>query len=415
MKRFASILLAAIFVSSVFVCSGCKNDSNDDRNAEKSVTESKSTNNNPASREDLKKLSAELENLKKQPSYTATKSAEASKIAKDKGIAVILDSSSDDYSSYIAVEIKDAATKIGFADTMIYETDGTVNSYASALDNAVSDQCSAVLLIGNIDKNEISSSIETAQSHGLKVISVNNANAGEKEHYVDYTFTTNYNKEAKALADYAIVNQNAEVNALLVVPSDIPYGESMKKAVKDELSSFSSGYCTELSAETATWNNGLSDNIKDALEKDSNLNCVIVLHEGMLKDTVDALEMTQTISKVNLVTRGGGTSAFTQIQNGNASIVAAESYEWTAYLTLDYILKILDGQDSPDTADIPFMMISYDNVAALESSTSSNNEDNNDDTPFISKAFKKDFKDSFFKSWNVKNPSESSDESEQAE
>ncbi len=420
MKRLLSILLAVALVSSVFVCSGCKNDSDDRSGANESVTESKSTNNNPANKDELSKISAELGKFKKQPSYTATKAVDAPKIAKDKGIALILDSNNDDYSSYIALEIKDAAAKIGFTDAITYETDGTANSCVAALDNAVSDQCSAAVLIGNINKDEISSSIESAQSHGLKVISVNNANVGEKEHYVDYTFTINYNKEAKALADYAITEQNAEVNALLVIPSDISYSGAMKKAVTDELSSFSSGYCTELNAETSTWNNGLTNTIKEALEKDGNINCVIVLHEGMLKDAVNALEMTQTISKVKLIARGGGTSAFMQVQNGNASIVAAESYEWTAYLLLDCILKILGGQDNPDTAEIPFMMISYANAAALESSADSSGEDesNNedDDTPFISKAFKKDFKNSFLKSWNVKNTSsENPEESEQTE
>lgn len=412
MKKVVSILLAAMLVSSAFVLSGCKNDNGNV--SDESVTESKSTNNNAAGKDELAKITEEITKLKKQPSYSETKSVDSAKLAKNKRIAVIPDSGSDEYSSYIALEIKEATAKIGFEDTVTYETDGTSNSYISALDNAVSDQCSAVILVGNINKDEISSSIEAAQANGIKIISVNNANTGEKEHYVDSTITIDYNSEAKALADYVIAENNAQVNALLVIPSDISYGESMKKTVTDELKKYSSGYCTEIGVESSKWGNGLSDAIKDAIEKDSNINCVIVLHEGMLKDTVDALEMTRAMSRVKLVSRGGGTNAFSQVQNGNAAVIAGESYEWTAYLTVDFLLKLLGGDDNPDTAAVPFMMISYDNVKAFESSENSDdNSENNsdDDTPFIEKVFDKGFKKSFLKSWNVKDLSENSESS----
>lgn len=420
MKKLISILLAAMLVSSSFVLSGCKNDNGG--SPEESVTESKSTNNNAADKEELEALSKEIETLKNQPSYSETKSVEAAKLAKNKRIAVILDSSSNGYSSYIAYEIKEITAKLGFEETVTYETDGTSSSYVSALDNVVSDQCSAVILVGNINKDEISSSIEAAQANGIKIISVNNANTGEKEHYVDSTLTIDYNSEAKALADYVIVNQNAQVNALLVIPADLSYSESMKKAVTDELQKYSSGYCTEISADSSTWGKGFSETVKEALEKDSNINCVIVLNEGMLKDTVDALEMTQAMSRVTLVSRGGGTDAFSQIQNGNAKIIAGESYEWTAYLTVDRLLKVLGGDDNPETAAVPFMMISYDNVTAFESSDDNSEDENSDDEnteetsdddiPFIEKVFDKGFKSSFLKSWNVKDASESSKQAE---
>lgn len=420
MKRFLAALLAAMLLSSVAVLSGCKNDGNDKSSTE-SITESKSTNDNAANQAKISSMSKEIEALKEQPTFSATKSIDAKKISKNKRIAIIADSSNNTYSSYIAIEVKKAAESAGFDESIIYDTDGTSNSHSSALENAVSDQCSAALLIGNINKDEISLPIETAQANGMKIISLDNAALDTKEHFVDSAITTDYVKEARILADYAIVQKDGKVNALLVIPSNLPYAEAMKTAVTDELKNYSSGYCTELSAETSTWESTLADSAKKILEKDTNINCVIVLHEGMMKSVVNALEMSQSISRVALVSRGGGTEAFSQVQNGNAAIVAAESYEWTAYSALNYILEILSGNDSPEPANIPFMIISYDNVKNMEAkdeaySKAEENEEStperdygdDPDAPFIERVFKKDFKKQYRNLWGIKEDSESS-------
>lgn len=414
MKRILAVLLSAMLLSSVAILSGCKDNKTD--SATESVTESKSTNNAVVSKEKLAALSVELEAYKSQPSFNATQSIDAKSISKNKKIAVISNSSSDTYASYIAQEIKSTAEIAGFSETVIYDTDGTTNSHASALENAVADQCSIVILIGNINKDEISLSIETAQANGLKVISLDNVQSGSKDHFVDSSVTTDYVSQAKALADYAIVEKEGQVNALLVTPSDVSYAEEMKKAVTDELSNYSDGYCTELSAEISNSSVNVSDSVKKALERDTNINCVIVLHEDMLKDSVDALEMTQSMARVTLLARGGGTELFTQVQNGNAATAVSESYEWTAYTAVDYALRVLNGVDNPEVQSIPFMMISYDNVKELEQSENSDSsdgeesseEDVEDNTPLIEKIFTKTFKKQYLNIWGLGDNSENS-------
>lgn len=415
MKRILAVLLSAMVLSSVAMLSGCKDNGNG--SATESVTESKSTNNAVASKEKFATLSAELEAYKSQPKFNATKYIDAKKISKNKKIAVISDSNNNTYSSYISQELKSVAKEVGFKDVLIYDTDGTSNSHISALENAVSDQCSAVILIGNINKDKISLSIETAQANGLKIISLDNTQVGTKDHFVDSSITTDYAAEAKALADYAIVEKEGKVNALLVTPSDVSYADEIKKAVTDELSKYSDGYCTELSIESSNTAVNISDAVKKALERDTNINCVIVLHDNMLKDSVDALEMTQAISRVTLLARGGSTELFTQVQNGNVATAISESYEWTAYNAVDYVLRVLNGEDNPETPNIPFMMISYDNVKKLENSENStesssdeesSNEETNDDTPLIEKMFTKTFKKQYLNLWGLGENSEDS-------
>ena len=388
MKRILAVLLSAMVLSSIAMLSGCKDNGNG--SAVESVTESRSTNNAVVSKEKLAALSTELETYKSQPNFNATKSIDAKKISKNKKIAIISDSSSNTYSSYISQELKSVAEKVGFKEILAYDTDGTANSHTSALENAVSDQCAAVVLIGNINKDKISLAIENAQAHGIKVISIDNTQVGTNDHFVDSSVKTNYVAEAKALADYAIVEKEGRVNALLVTPSDVSYADEMKKELAMEISN------------TAV---NISDAVKKALERDTNINCVIVLHDNMLKDSVDALEMTQAMSRVTLLARGGGTELFTQVQNGNVATAVSESYEWTAYTAVDYILRVLNGEDNPEISDIPFMMISYDNVKKIEESEgteeSSSDEEKTDDTPLIEKIFTKTFKNQYLNLWGL--------------
>ena len=83
----------------------------------------------------------------------------------------------------------------------------------------------------------------------------------------------------------------------------------------------------------------------------------------------------------------------------------SESYEWTAYTAVDYILRVLNGEDNPEISDIPFMMISYDNVKKIEESEgteeSSSDEEKTDDTPLIEKIFTKTFKNQYLNLWGL--------------
>ena len=81
----------------------------------------------------------------------------------------------------------------------------------------------------------------------------------------------------------------------------------------------------------------------------------------------------------------------------------------TGYAMISYFIRTLR---SPQSSNIPFMMISYDNVKKIQESEgteeSSSDEEKTDDTPLIEKIFTKTFKNRYLNLWGLGENSEDS-------
>lgn len=397
MKKIISLFLISAMAGAMLLMSGCEDNNQQQSSQEPSTIETESSRTLTDS--ELDAMQAEINSFKNEPEFSANgENIKSKTIAKDKKLAVVLDDSNNSYSSYVADSVKNAAKIAGFKDTVIYETDGSTGSQTNALESVVEDGCSAVLLFGNIDKDSLSATIETIQANGIKVVSAGNAAKEQKEHFVDSAMTIDYEKQARLMVDWLSYEKQGKMNALAVFSDSLPYSESMKKAVEEEFEKYvAGGYLTIIDSAKSSWGSGLTDTIKDELEKDSNINCIILIHDGMIKDAVNALEMTQSMAKVSLVSRGGSADAFNQVKNGNVNMLVAENYDKTAYSAVDYVLRVIDGNDSPSGVDVPFKIVTVDNVQEVYGE----DEGSNNEKAFIELAFDTKHRDEFKKLWGV--------------
>lgn len=397
MKKIVSLFLISAMASAMLLMSGCESNNQQQASQEPSKLETESSRTLTDS--ELDAMQATINSFKNEPEFSANgENIKSKTIAKDKKLGVVLDDSNDSYSSYVSESVKKAAKTAGFKDTVIYETDGSTGSQTNALESVVEDGCSAVLLFGNIDKDSLSATIETTQANGIKVVSAGNAAKEQKEHFVDSAMTVDYEQQARLMVDWASLQKQGKINALAVFSDSLPYSENMKKAVEEEFEKYVvSGYLTVIDGARSSWGSGLTDSIKNELEKDSNINCIILIHDGMIKDAVNALEITQSMSKVSLVARGGSADAFNQVKNGNVDMLVSESYDKTAYSAVDYILRVLDGNDSPSGVDVPFKIITVDNVQEVYG----DGDGSDNEKAFIELAFDTKHRDEFKQLWGV--------------
>ena len=119
--------------------------------------------------------------------------------------------------------------------------------------------------------------------------------------------------------------------------------------------------------------NGLSAKIKQAIDKDPNINYVVVLDDAMINDAVSGVD--QSGKKIKIISKGGSLAAFDAAQSDRIEMLVAQSYEWTAYAMVDYALRVLNGSALPQEQDVPVRVVTSKSINEdLENNTYSNIE-----------------------------------------
>ncbi len=387
MKKVTVLIMTLTFAVMSIVSAGCSDEEANMGESEK--TEQKSVVQQESSEESKEKV-VDISVSESKPDITETQLKElesfmsayngvpeftfqadeinAKEISKGKTIMLIPDNSNYSFTSLICGQFKDAAKSVGFSKNICKESDGTTSFYSESLDSAIGNS-DIVLMYGDINKDDLAANIERTQANGIKVISVGNMGKDENDHYVDYTMPINYKLAGKLLADWTITKKKGKVNALAINNSDSTLSTSIYNGFADEFKKYvSSGYCTVLSGSGLEIQNGLSGKIKQAIEKDPNLNYIVVLDESMISDAISGVE--QSGKDIKIISTGGSVSALEAAENGSVEMLVAQSYEWTAYAMVDYALRVLNGNDLPSEQDVPVRVITKDSIKnALEENT----------------------------------------------
>ncbi len=385
MKKFTALVLMAAIVLGAFAMTACE-DSGDKTESAQEATESlvSSEDESDESNETISDISVveskpEITNeqlssindfiaqYKDIPEFTVkAKEIDATGISKNENVSLIPDNSNNVFTSLVVKQFKSAAKSAGFKKIFADDSDGTPAAYNDALAKAV-EKSDIVVMYGDINKDSIANEIELTQANGVKVLSAGYVGKDMKDHYVDYTIPIDYQLAGKLLADWAISKNKGKVNALAINNSDSTLSTSIYNGFADEFTKYvTSGYCTVQSGSSIEVENGLATKIKQALEKDPNLNYIIVLDETMINDAISAVD--QLGRNIKIIATGGGTSAFTSAENGKIEMLVAQSYEWTAYAMVDYALRVLDKSELPEQQSVPVRVITQDSIKSdLES------------------------------------------------
>ncbi len=380
MKRITAIILTASVIVSTAVLTACNNENSKTENSKTAASSQVSeTVSVQESKEEIKDISAVeakedisasalneinafIAKYKNVPDFSSSSDViSAREIASDKTITLISDNSNYSFTSLVTGQFISAAKSAGFKSVVANESNGTPSFFNDELEKSIQES-NIVLMYGDIDKDPIASAIEKTQANGIRVLSAGNVGKDQKDHYVDYTIPINYQLAGKLLADWVISANKAKVNALAINNSDSVLSSSIYKGFADEFQKYvTSGYCNVLSGSTLEVNNGLSAKIKQAIDKDPNINYIVVLDDSMIGDAVSGVD--QSGKKIKIVSTGGSTAAFDAAQNGSIEMLVAQSYEWTAYAMVDYALRVLNGSALPQEQDVPVRVITSKSIS----------------------------------------------------
>ena len=313
-------------------------------------------------KEQLNEVKGMLSKYNDIPEFSSdSETISAREISSKKKIRLIIDNSNNSFSDLVSRQFKSAAASAGFKKSVADKSDGTPAFYNEQLEKA-SDSSDVVVMYGDINKDVVGTTIEKTQAHGVRVLSAGNVGKGESDHYVDHTIPINYQLAGQLMADWTISKNKAKVNALAINNSDSTLSTSVYKGFAEEFQKYvTSGYCTVLSGSSIEAGNGLSTKIKEAIDKDPNLNYIVVLDESMIADAISGVEQSSN-RDLKIVATGGSKEAFGEAETGRIEMLVAQSYEWIAYAMVDYSLRVLNSSELPKEQDVPVRVVTAKSI-----------------------------------------------------
>lgn len=410
-KKSLSLFLTVALLASCVGLSSCNNNKPQEStqssenvsntSSKESVVVEKKDEEGGLTAEQKKELSEKIQKYGEQAVFAPSLSTiDAPSITEDKNILLVTDSIHNEYNGLISETFATAAKKAGFVNVVSYDTDGTDSIYLEALDTVLGNY-DCVALFGNIDKDKLGSEIEVIQSNGVPVFSAGNVQVGEKEHYVDGSMGWDYEQAGSLLLDWLSYNQNGKVKALVVTCTDDNTSNSVYRGFAKDFEKYvKQGYCTEVKARSSEIGSDLKSKIETALKKDSNINCVVVMNQDLISDTVYALEAGNYRDSVTFVSVGGSAESFAEVENGNIDMIVAQSYEAVAYGFVDYCMRGLSST-VPESENLPMRIFTAETIAAEKTEPSEDLEDIEGDVEYYRYAFESIFSEGYPTLWSL--------------
>ena len=380
MKKLISLALILTLTASAAVLSAC---GKKDSSPSAKTSDTPSAQSSEQSRPQVSEESIEVSMDESKPKITQTQLDELNKkitaaqsipkftakedkiigrdCSKDLTVSLVSKNSASSYHKLLNRNFERGADRIGFKSILIPETDGTVSKINDGLSDAVAQKSDMILLSGDIKKDTVSSYIETAQAHGIEVISSGSRGTEHPDSFVDYTVPIPFENAGELMADWGIVKTQGKLHALIVSCTDSVLAPTIFTGFKKEFEKYVSsdeGSCTIISGSSIELGNGLANKIKSALTSDPQINYIFVFDDNALNDTISAT--VQAGSAVKIVGTGGSTEDMDLAQSGSIEMLVAHSYEWISYAMIDYAMRLHAGLTLPSVMDVPFRVLTKD-------------------------------------------------------
>jgi ribose transport system substrate-binding protein len=191
------------------------------------------------------------------------------------------------------------------------------------------------------------------------------------------------------MADYAIAQTKGNLNAVVLLSSDIPQTAPVMKGMQDEITNHCGSSChlTLVDQPVTAWTS-FTGATQTALVKDPNVNYVIPIYDGMASFALAGIRAASR-TNVKIATFNGTPAVLQEMTSGNIVVMdLGVSAAWIGYLEMDNDLRVLTGQ-APIFSTIPPRLFDSTNI----------NEAGN--PPNLESGYGSDFKAQFAKLWGI--------------
>ena len=265
------------------------------------------------------------------------------------------------------------ATDLGMKPT-IFANQGTTAEHNTAIENAIHQGYSAVMMGCAYDPTTNAPAIAQAQKAGLKFSIYGVTPAQSAAVNVPYVNVDPYTLDAQLAVDQAVSQHNGQpFDALSITSNATSATALMRDGIKSELAK-TCPKCTvtEVNVEVPKWTTDIPGAVSSALLQHPNITVMFPYYAGMMTEYLQGIQTAHKSGSIKTYLNFGGGTPYVKIQTADPgkSIVQSDlgGYPpWTGYLMFLQLARSMEGLPPipMDKAIGPNRMVTPDNAAEV--------------------------------------------------
>ena len=250
----------------------------------------------------------------------------------------------------------------------IYDAQGSTDTAAKQIDQAIAAKASAVVAFG-INFNLVPTAIQDANNAKVPVIGALNVDVNAPlEKGAAGEVSIDYYKSGELLAAYAIANTDGAVQGAVQNLPSIETFTAMKKGIQDGFTKYCSSACS-LTVDDLT-----QSNFKTAAEtltgseiaRNPKLNWIFPSIDGIAQFTVPAVELSGKKDSISVGSINATSVNLGFIQSGRIQAVdVGNSNDWLGWAMMDRTLRALAGE-KPAMSEVPVKLFDAENLKGVD-------------------------------------------------
>lgn len=256
-------------------------------------------------------------------------------------------------------------------EATIFPTDGTSGKWVEGMEQAVNQGYDAILCFSGVTMEEIEPQVENAKAAGIPVIDL---------HFHDFTdadtckssycLPANYKGFGYALGLYAISQNGADGDYLIVKSDDLTASVAMEKGIDEAFAKYApNAKVTKKSVTCPDWSTKIQTEVQNALNADSDISYVVSFFDSTLLYVTAGIEGAGRSATVKCNGYNGTPDILNLVNEGSVDADLGECLELMAYCCLDQTFRILSGSEPLKDENPPMYFWTKDNIAdALDES-----------------------------------------------
>jgi ribose transport system substrate-binding protein len=310
-------------------------------------------------------IKADIAKYSKQPTAVPPGPAFAATRARGKVVWTIPTSSTVPVIKLENDAITAAMKNVG-VQVMNYSTDGSPDSWVSAMNQAIGHKANLIIIEG-IDTKLIGPQLRAAQSAHIPVIWDWAIEGPVSKVAPDVTVTNPlpFTISAKLMGELAVLQTgskaNVELYGLTTQRQDPVYKNGIKSALTASCHACSiTGYTN---APIQNWSTHLTEQTRNLIASHPKVNVILPFYDGMVEFVAPGVTEAGAGGKVRIITHDGTPAVLDLIRTGN--VVTADvgySLSWQGWAVSDQALRILTGTKPLTNEDIPVRIWTKQNI-----------------------------------------------------
>jgi ribose transport system substrate-binding protein len=315
-----------------------------------------------AQAEGLDYFKKQLEPFTKKPEFVAPGPAfDAKKCMAGKTIFSIPVSSANPFTKNIETAMSNVAKSVGFR-FVEWQNQGQVTQWVQGMDQATNQKVDLIDLLGGTDPRVLVPQVAAARKAGIPVVASHYSGLEQQVEHASHSVPIDYFKSGQLLADWAIVQTSAKLNALVLISTGPLSTDSMVAGIDEEFKKCETCKKKTINIPVVDWGTRIQPNVQSALLADPSINYIIIIYDSMAQFAVPAVTIAGAEGRVKINAFNGTPFVLGLVQQGKVEMDIGENLDWIGHAVMDAEMRIVCGLPPIKDPKIPFYIFDKNNA-----------------------------------------------------